>query len=466
MPKTTKRHITLISIIDIILLYLIVVTNNIITATSNINKPDILSYNTKLQLKNILNTNKCNKYAQNIQPKSQQLTTKMQPTKRQLTSKNIHNKSYTFSGLNRPSTIRELAAEEAPEEYIVQPGDTLYDICDQLLDYPEYWPKLWTLNPHIKNPHFIEPGTVLKFYPEDITIPPSLNIVYEDDIVPTVIDTTNNTQTKTLVGKIDLSKIIMDNIIHKQPDFVDISQIQSEEISKEYEIAGIVHDQNKRTVILPSLVYYKKPTPLGTVIGGTFGEVNAGENTKIVINQFADCNIGMLYTILRPTNKIISNKGFIGYRYDFVAHIQIQQKLDHSNYHLAKITHSRLGVNPNDLVFPYISMQRTFSITELSNIVNDSQSSIVGFTYPEQTIGKEGDFIIIDTNHQPGTILPIYQKTSQRQKLQFIKKIPTITHKIGYIQIIENKDNYSLGIVLSNIIDIRIGDTLGNKNKG
>ena len=42
-----------------------------------------------------------------------------------------------------PGTLRVLSEEEAPEEYIVEPGDTLFDICDQLLDEGSYWPKLW-----------------------------------------------------------------------------------------------------------------------------------------------------------------------------------------------------------------------------------------------------------------------------------------------------------------------------------
>ena len=47
------------------------------------------------------------------------------------------------------------------QEYIVQKGDTFWDISRRLLGSPWYWPKLWTKNPHIQNPHWIFPGTKL-----------------------------------------------------------------------------------------------------------------------------------------------------------------------------------------------------------------------------------------------------------------------------------------------------------------
>jgi nucleoid-associated protein YgaU len=72
--------------------------------------------------------------------------------------------------------LRTLAPGEHPAEYTVQPGDTLWDICDQFLDDPYWWPKLWTMNPDISNPNIIEPGQKLVFESSSGTEPPQLAV--------------------------------------------------------------------------------------------------------------------------------------------------------------------------------------------------------------------------------------------------------------------------------------------------
>jgi len=48
--------------------------------------------------------------------------------------------------------------------YTIQRGDTLWDISDKYFDSPWVWPELWKQNKYIKNPHFIEPGDMLRLF--------------------------------------------------------------------------------------------------------------------------------------------------------------------------------------------------------------------------------------------------------------------------------------------------------------
>ncbi|MBI4815927.1 MAG: LysM peptidoglycan-binding domain-containing protein [Deltaproteobacteria bacterium] len=53
------------------------------------------------------------------------------------------------------------------ETHVVQGGDTLWDLCGKYLNSPWYWPKIWSYNPQLTNPHWIYPGNELRFYPSD-----------------------------------------------------------------------------------------------------------------------------------------------------------------------------------------------------------------------------------------------------------------------------------------------------------
>jgi hypothetical protein len=51
---------------------------------------------------------------------------------------------------------------DAPDRYIVVPGDTLWGISERYTDSPWRWPDLWNMNKEqIRNPHLIYPGYVL-----------------------------------------------------------------------------------------------------------------------------------------------------------------------------------------------------------------------------------------------------------------------------------------------------------------
>ncbi len=54
-----------------------------------------------------------------------------------------------------------LLRSDAPTEYVVKKGDTLWDISAMFLEQPWLWPEIWYVNPQVQNPHLIYPGDKL-----------------------------------------------------------------------------------------------------------------------------------------------------------------------------------------------------------------------------------------------------------------------------------------------------------------
>lgn len=52
-----------------------------------------------------------------------------------------------------------------PNYYVVRPGDTLSRISEAYFGNPFEWPRIWSYNPQITNPHWIYPGDVIFLRP-------------------------------------------------------------------------------------------------------------------------------------------------------------------------------------------------------------------------------------------------------------------------------------------------------------
>jgi len=118
----------------------------------------------------------------------------------------------------RPN-IRPNIRQDAPDQYTVVKGDTLWDISGKFFNDPWKWPHIWGLNKDtIKDPHWIYPGDVVRLDRSSGT----MHLVQGETPKPDVAGATSTTVVASTKAATGISRDISDssgarNIIRLSP---------------------------------------------------------------------------------------------------------------------------------------------------------------------------------------------------------------------------------------------------------
>lgn len=364
-----------------------------------------------------------------------------------------------FSGAPMvPGTLRNLADGEAPEEYVVESGDTLFDVCSQLLDEGGYWPKLWALNPQIKNPHFIWPGMKLVFYSGNKDFPPFMEVVEDNDIVP--IDKggikEENLMTGTVPNFEDTTKKI-------PTELVDADSLRMSDI---IEVRGSRFNPTKKFFVIPGFIYAEEKKSLGTVISGIEGENIIGDTMKFGIKTEENLAAGKTYTLLRAHGEIENpNSGDdVGYYYSTVGHFKVDEVYSDKQLVIGVSTQDVIGIEPGDMVVDYISTNRVISLTEKASGVKPLDGTVIAFKNETQTLSAGDGLVFIDRGQNNGVsngqFYEIYRYAADSATDDVKEQYNG--HKIlaGTIKIVDTTDVASVGYLVEMSKEINRGDAL------
>ena len=363
-----------------------------------------------------------------------------------------------------PGTMRNLALGEAPEEYRVRYGDTLFDICDQLIDEPGYWPKLWALNPYIRNPHFIYPGMVLRFYPGSQASPPFLKVVTEDDVVPVDKGGLNEDE---LVRQ-DIDGLLTKTELPNRTPVIGANEVKAfPEIDEAFITQGSLFSPRDLTIEVPVFVFAEEQEALGLIVGGTAGSFLLDRGQDLIVEEDdKDLGLGELYTVLRPSKKVYEpEKGdFIGYRYEFIGQIKIDKRIN-EDLLSAQVVFNRKGIQPGDQLVPYKSVKRRIPLQ--AKTTQSVASVVVGFEEPGMVIGGRGSVVLLDNRNaglQVGQAVSIFQNVKKSSTSFIADSLPDFRKKVGLAYVFERSEVIALAYVLHDRFEIRLGDDTGSND--
>ena len=369
-------------------------------------------------------------------------------------------RSNSFSGAPVLKNSKKLLAEdEAPQEYIIQAGDTLFDICDQLIDEPSYWPKLWSLNTYIKNPNFLWPGMRISFYPGSDDHPPYIDISEDSSY--------------NLNGSKDYTHLLDDdqiNIAEKKSKKNNTPKAKELKTNSEVEVYYGKSYKDSSIVSIPGFV-------LGTEID-SLCEVDQSRNDyNSEFHQFicSDADLRFIekdktYNILRkfkeiedPNSSIIA--GNLGILYIYVGKARMK-KVIHGDRIIFEIISSGRAVRKGDLILPYypteVKLKLNNPVTEIP--IN---ASIIAYENGRKKFGGAGNKVYINRGHLDGVLrgqlFGIRNNSSSSPRTSTFQRfnINDNSRYIGFIYILDTTNHTASALITESKSEIHIGDMIG-----
>jgi hypothetical protein len=320
----------------------------------------------------------------------------------------------TGAPADEPEVIR---GGPVPELHVVRKGDTLWDICFLYFNDPWQWPKIWSYNPQITNPHWIYPGDLVRLLPRGMFAQATpAQAEPEGPVPPTPVDALPAPQRRSEVAI-------------RQTAFVEKS-----DLDKSITIDGAVDEK----VLLGNgdTVYLSYP---------------AGRPPKV----------GERYSIYVPGNTVKSGGNDVG------AYVQVLGAVEVTGVTQDKrargvITEANQEVERGAKVGPLL---RTFKNVPPVPAKVDVQGTVVAMLRYDQLIG-DGEVVFVDLGRRSGievgnSMFVVrrgdgYPKQMSNQIGQDDRQFPS--RRLGRITIVDVGERISVGLVTLVVQEMSVGD--------
>lgn len=394
----------------------------------------------------------------------------------------------------------EVATAAKVETYTVVPNDWLFKISKRLFGSGYYYPKIWSLNPFITNPHFIEPGMVLSFTTGSANQAPDFKLGTfteeelnqapgtQGDFNPS--DLENFGEDVTPVWLADKQKLVDQGVYFQyasEETMEDLLKANQDALNKEYEHYeppknefefDLPKDYDEHGFDKNSKIFFSfkegfyLSTFLSTNIVQDFGAIKSGpdENIFFTLNDRAyvqfDENVkplpGDLFSIYTAGGKIThKNSDRTGYKYSIIAQIKVIRKISD----VWEIEFIELSGTPQrgDRITAYTPkidrITRTFNTRMIEAAIMSTYES-------GQNLMTQGHVVYLDRGRadgvEMGNVFDIY---GFKDRLTGKNITDQPTYKVGEVTVITLTDNFATALVSEASRDFYAGSIAITKTK-
>ncbi|MBA3538928.1 MAG: LysM peptidoglycan-binding domain-containing protein [Deltaproteobacteria bacterium] len=305
-----------------------------------------------------------------------------------------------------------------PELHVVRTGDTLWDICWYYFNDPWQWPKVWSYNAQITNPHWIYPGDLVRLLP------------------------------RGMFAQQDPGKITPDpeKGPEKAPDNLPPPQRRTEVSTKQ--VAFVEKTDLDNSITIEGAVDEK------ALLG-------PGDSVYLKYPEGKPPQVGQRYSIYTPGNPVKQGKKEVGSYVRILGSLEVQS-VKQDKRARGVILEANKEIERGAKVGPLV---KTFRNVTPTPVKVDAQGTIVAMLKHDQLIGQ-GEVVFIDLGRASGVEVGNRMFVVRRGDAFPKKMDPEIGHDdrryparaLGEVIVVEVGDKLSIGLVTLSVQEMSTGD--------
>lgn len=274
--------------------------------------------------------------------------------------------------------------KQVEAEYVVQSGDNLYDVSTIFFGDAHYWPKIWSLNPSITNPHLISPGQVIFFRSGTLSTPPAVGISSEIGNAP-IKNTVVKSFDKPVIPE-PRSKKLVKVLPNSLPQIYANAGVEASEKNLIAEIQSGKRpvDSQFNTVDLTSEILASEPKSLGRLISVEDGGSFARFGDRVMLKFDSPVSEGDVFSFYNVDEEKILSKGLTtGHIVRWLGEVKIlSQVADAKSDYIGEITKA----------FSAIPTQASLSNEKIKTFEygRESSSSAINSDKKLEVLGAQG----------------------------------------------------------------------------
>ena len=323
---------------------------------------------------------------------------------------------YVPSGGDSPNEPPDVIhAGAVPELHVVRSGDTLWDICWFYFNDPWQWPKVWSYNAQITNPHWIYPGDLVRLLPRGVFAQQKPDPERRPDSGP-------NDQVPAPQRRIE-------------SQVTSVAFVEKSDFDKSITVEGSVDEK---------------------------GLLGPGDEVYLSYPAGKPPEVGKRYSVYIPGRAVKSGGKEVGTYVRLLGSLEVVS-VKQDKRARGKIVEANQEIERGSKVGPLVTKFR--NVPPAAPKV-DLQGNVVAMLTKDQLIGEKGEVIFIDQGRSSGLEVgnrmyvvrrgDAYPGTMSNAVGADDRRFPA--RALGEIVVVEVGDKISIGVVTLSVQEMSIGD--------